>query len=100
MIWLLYLFQALIVIATVCTIMLQKGSDGLFASNKVFGARGRSNTMIKLTYLLCTIFFINSIALGIVYQRRHKAEMIKAPIINPITTNAKKDLVSKNKVAS
>lgn len=77
MIWLFYIFQILIVGATITIIMLQKNSDGIFSTSKAFGIRGRSNTMIRITYVLGAIFFINCLILGILYQKKHKAELIK-----------------------
>lgn len=77
MIWLFYIFQILIVAATISVIMLQKNSEGIFSASKAFGIRGRSNTMIRLTYVLGMIFFINCLVLGILYQKKHKEELIK-----------------------
>lgn len=77
MIWLFYTLQILIAIATVTIIMIQKSSDGLFTSSKAFGIRGRSNGIIKITYILGALFLINSMMLGIFYQREHKKNLIK-----------------------
>ena len=63
--------------ATTAIIMMQKNSDGIFSSSKAFGARGRSNTVIKLTYILGAMFLLNSMVLGILYQKKYKANLIK-----------------------
>lgn len=90
MIWLVYLLQVFVVLATIGIIMIQKGSDGIFSSNKVFGIRGRSNTIIRITYILGAIFLINNMILGILYQKKHKAELIGvAKTEQPAKTDAK-----------
>ena len=57
--------------------MLQKGGDGIFSSSKVFGIRGRSSTIIRITYVLCGLFLMNNIILGILYKRAHKDQLIE-----------------------
>lgn len=76
MVWLSYLLNILIITALIGIIMLQKGSEGLFSSSKAFGIRGRSNTIIKITYILGAAFLLNSLILGILFKRQHKVEMI------------------------
>lgn len=77
MIWLIYSFQVLVILAAIGIIMLQKAGDGIFSSSKVFGIRGRPNTIIRITYLLGAIFFVNNLVLGIMYKKEHKNQLIK-----------------------
>jgi preprotein translocase subunit SecG len=74
--------------------MIQKGGDGLFASSKAFGIRGRSNTIIRITYFLAAAFLLNSLLLGILYKRKHKMEMITSTSIeNSQSTEVQKEVI-------
>jgi len=77
MIWLIYLFQVFVIFAAIGIIMLQKAGDGIFSSSKVFGIRGRPNTVIRITYVLGAVFFINNLILGIMYKKEHRNQLIK-----------------------
>ncbi len=77
MIWLIYSFQVLVALAAIGIIMLQKAGDGIFSSSKIFGIRGRSSTVIRITYILGALFLINNVFLGIMYKKAHQAQMIK-----------------------
>lgn len=78
MIWAFYLLQVLIIAALITIIMLQKSGDGIFsAGTKAFGIRGRSNVVVKITYILGAIFLINNVALSILYKKQYNREMIK-----------------------
>ena len=77
MVWLVYSFQVLVILAAIGIIMLQKAGDGIFSSSKVFGIRGRSSTVIRITYILGALFLVNNIALGILYKKAHREQMIK-----------------------
>jgi protein translocase SecG subunit len=94
MVLLSYSIQFLIILALIGIIMIQKGGDGLFASSKAFGIRGRSNTIIRITYFLAAAFLLNSLLLGILYKRKHKMEMITSTSIeNSQSTEVQKEVI-------
>ena len=76
MIWFFYSLQVIVIMATVGIIMMQKDGESLFSASKAFGARGRSNFIIKLTYILGSVFLINCMILGILYKKKYNREMI------------------------
>lgn len=85
----MYSFQVLVILATIGIIMLQKGGDGIFSSSKVFGIRGRSSTIIRITYILCGLFLINNMVLGVLYKREHRNQLIKENVASKTQAPAK-----------
>ena len=65
------------IIATIGIIMMQKNGESLFSNSKVFGARGRSNFIIKLTYVFGALFLINNMILAVLYKKRYNKEMVR-----------------------
>ena len=85
------LFMLQIVLAVVLTIiiLLQKSSSiGLGAysgSNEtVFGAKGPQGFLAKLTFIVGTIFILNTIGLGYLYNKNHNSSVVD---------NVKEDLI-------
>jgi protein translocase SecG subunit len=81
MIWFFYSLQVFLMISTIVLIILQKGSDGGASpggvNSKMFGIRGRSNSIARLTYVFVGAFFINTIVLCVLYNRTYESELVQ-----------------------
>ncbi len=72
-----YLLQIVVIGCLIAVVMIQKSSDGIFSSSKVFGIRGRSNAIVKLTYFLFFSFIANNIFLVINYKKTFENSKIQ-----------------------
>ena len=78
MVWLFYSIEILLSLIIIGLVLIQKGSDGIFArDSKMFGIRSRPNAMARLTYIIAGIFLANTFALIISYQNQYNALLLK-----------------------
>jgi len=81
MLQVLFVLQIILAIILTIIILLQKSSSiGLGAysgsNESLFGAKGPQGFLAKLTFILGTIFIINTIALGYMYNKEHNKSLI------------------------
>lgn len=101
MIWFFYCFQVLLILFTILVVMIQKSADNAFSASKVFGLRGRSNGMIKLTYVLFFLFVVNNIILCILYKKKQARIVIKEVpecVVQPVEAKKEETDIAKNNV--
>jgi len=71
----LLVIQIILAILIIIAVMLQKSSSlGLGAysgsNDSLFGAKGPANFLVRATFVLGTIFVLNTIALGYLYNKK------------------------------
>ncbi|WP_281951735.1 preprotein translocase subunit SecG [Nitrosophilus kaiyonis] len=81
MLQVLFILQIILAIVLTIIILLQKSSSiGLGAysgsNESLFGAKGPQGFLAKLTFILGTLFIINTIALGYMYNKEHNKSLI------------------------
>lgn len=81
---LLLVFHVLVAVALVVLILLQQGkgaemgaSFGSGASQTLFGSRGSSSFLLKLTGLFAALFFISSLVLGYLAAHQPKQDLLQ-----------------------
>lgn len=81
MLQVLFVLQIILAIVLTIIILLQKSSSiGLGAysgsNESLFGAKGPQGFLAKLTFILGTVFILNTIALGYIYNKEHNKSLI------------------------
>ena len=81
MIKLLFILQIVLAIILTIVILLQKSSSiGLGAysgsNESLFGAKGPQGFLAKLTFFLATVFVLNTILLGYLYNKTYNASIV------------------------
>ncbi len=76
----LLILQIILAIAITITVLLQKSSSiGLGAysgsNESVFGAKGPTGFLAKMTFILAFLFIINTLALGYLYNKQNSASI-------------------------
>lgn len=76
----LFIVQIVLAIAITIVVLLQKSSSiGLGAysgsNESVFGAKGPTGFLAKLTFTLALVFIINTLALGFLYTKESKSSV-------------------------
>ena len=76
----LLILQIILAIAITITVLLQKSSSiGLGAysgsNESVFGAKGPTGFLAKLTFILAFLFIINTLALGYYYNKQNTSSI-------------------------
>jgi preprotein translocase subunit SecG len=86
--------QILLAVALIGIILVQRNSQdggGLMGGGSTMGglftARGSANLLTRATAILATLFIVNSLALGILASRTHKASSI-IDQLTPATTQS------------
>ena len=92
MVTLLFIFQIIITIVLVISIMLQKSSSiglgGYSGSNEsLFGAKGPAGFLAKFTAIMAVVFVVNTIGLSYFYQKNKNSSVIDK-ILNESTKSA------------
>ena len=92
MVTLLLIFQIIITIVLVISIMLQKSSSiglgGYSGSNEsLFGAKGPAGFLAKFTAIMAVVFVVNTIGLSYFYQKNKNSSVIDK-ILNESTKSA------------
>lgn len=94
----LIMIHVFLSIAIISLVLIQhgKGADigatfGSGASNTVFGSQGSGSFLMKVTSTLAALFFITSLAIGIMTSHQVKnAQQMKAPTPTEMQKNTKK----------
>ena len=77
MYWIFYFIEFFVIFSTIFLVMLQKGGDGGAnpggANSKIFGIRGRSSSIIKLTYFMIGAFAVNTIILCVLENKTNNS---------------------------
>ncbi len=81
MLQILFIVQIVLAIVLTIVILLQKSSSiGLGAysgsNESLFGAKGPQGFLAKLTFVLGTVFVINTITLGYLYNKEHNRSVV------------------------
>jgi len=82
MLQVLFILQIILAVILTIVILLQKSSSiGLGAysgsNESLFGAKGPQGFLAKLTFILGTVFILNTIALGYMYNKEHNKSIIE-----------------------
>ncbi len=81
MLQVLFILQIILAVILTIVILLQKSSSiGLGAysgsNESLFGAKGPQGFLAKLTFILGTVFIINTITLGYMYNKEHNKSIV------------------------
>jgi preprotein translocase subunit SecG len=89
----LFISQFILAIVLTILVLLQKSSSmGLGAysgsNDSVFGAKGPGNFLTKATFIIVTIFVINTIALGYTYNQQRLSSAVDTVKVNSLIPKA------------
>ena len=89
----LFIFQIILAILILITVLMQKSSSiglGVYNSSNdsIFGAKGPAGFMAKLTLVLGLLFVINTISLVYLYNYENKKSIINVKHLNQKKINS------------
>jgi len=81
MITVLFVLQIVLAVVLTILVLLQKSSSiGLGAysgsNESVFGAKGPAGFLVKATFTIATLFILNTIALGYIYNKNYNQSVV------------------------
>jgi len=87
--------QIILAILIIIAVLLQKSSSlGLGAysgsNESLFGAKGPANFLVRATFVLGTVFVVNTLALGYLYNQKPSNSAVDEVNIKTIVPPAKK----------
>ena len=92
---LVLVIHVLVVIALVILVMIQNGKGaelgaafGAGSANSMFGGAGTVSFLVKVTAVLAAIFFITSVALGVMKAKMVKHALDNSPVVAEATARS------------